>query len=191
MSARILICDDNPVFRKALRRVLEGAEDWEINEAGDGEEALARFQECRPSLVVLDLAMPVRDGLSAARQISALNSGVPLLLYTMHNSPALELEARKSGIHKTLSKTDSGQLIATIREVLGARPASSGVQETVTAVAQMPDPALLAASASTGSGPGAGALLAEVLPLEAEPGMSLSPAAEPGPAGAAPAEKIV
>jgi DNA-binding NarL/FixJ family response regulator len=125
MPARILICDDNPVFRKALRRVLESADHWEIVEAHDGEDALSTFQEIHPDLVILDLAMPVRDGLSAAREISKLSSEVPIFLYTMHNSPQLELEARKAGIRKTLSKSDSGLLIATIRQLLGAISAAA------------------------------------------------------------------
>jgi DNA-binding NarL/FixJ family response regulator len=103
-----------------LRQILEKVDHWEIVEAENGEEAISKFQELHPNLVVLDLAMPVKDGLSAAREISKLSPDTPIVLYTMHNSAHLELEAQKSGIRKVLSKSDSAQLIATIQQLLSA-----------------------------------------------------------------------
>jgi CheY-like chemotaxis protein len=132
MPALILISDDNLIFRKALRQVLEGVDHWEIVEAEDGQEAIAKFQELHPNLVVLDLAMPVKDGLNAAREISKLAPEIPIVLYTMHNSAQLELEAQKSGIRKVLSKSDSGQLIATIQQLLSSTvPVGSTIADFV------------------------------------------------------------
>jgi DNA-binding NarL/FixJ family response regulator len=154
MPALILISDDNPVFRKALRQVLESADHWEIVETADGEEALSKFQEFHPNLVVLDLAMPVKDGLSAAREISKLAPDIPIVLYTMHNSAQLELEAQKSGIRKVLSKSDSGQLITTIQKLLIATSqiASAVVAPIVAAsipeVVSVPEAVAIPASAS-------------------------------------------
>jgi DNA-binding NarL/FixJ family response regulator len=118
MPVRILIADDNPTLRLTLRQFLEGADHWEILEAADGQEAVARALEHRPNIVVLDLAMPVKDGLTAAQEISSLLPETPILMYTMHNSPHLDLEARKSGVRTVVSKSNSALLVATIRQAL-------------------------------------------------------------------------
>ena len=67
MPVRILIADDNPVVRTALRHLLESVGHWEIIDVENGLEAIAQAQEFRPNLIILDLVMPVMDGLTAAR----------------------------------------------------------------------------------------------------------------------------
>jgi DNA-binding NarL/FixJ family response regulator len=125
MPRRILIADDNAIFRKALRRLIEGAEHWEIVEAHGGEEAVTKSVETRPDVIVLDLAMPDKDGLAAAREISALLPDTPILMCTMHNSPHIESEAQKSGIRTVLSKANSSLLLPAIRQLLRAELPSS------------------------------------------------------------------
>ena len=93
---RILIAEDNPAVRTALRSLLQSAGPWEIVEVESGLEALAKAQELRPNLMILDRVMPVMDGLSAARQISKLLPEIPMLMHTMHWSPQIELEAQKA-----------------------------------------------------------------------------------------------
>lgn len=63
---------------------------------------MSRALQYRPHLVIVDLAMPIIDGLSAARQISHALPQVPILMYTMHWAPSLELAAQKSGIRKLI-----------------------------------------------------------------------------------------
>jgi len=118
MPTRILIADDNDVYRKVLRKLLEPVERWEIVEARDGQEAVTKTLELRPDLVILDLAMPLKDGLSAAREISHVLPDVPILMCTMHLSPHLETEAHKSGIRKVLSKSDSSLLLPALQQIL-------------------------------------------------------------------------
>lgn len=118
MSQRILIVDDNAIFRKALRQVLEAEDHWEIVEAIDGREAIAKAVETRPNWIVLDLAMPGKDGLATAREISKILPDTPILMCTMHMSSYLETEAQRSGIRKVLSKTDGNLLLSAIRELL-------------------------------------------------------------------------
>jgi len=118
MPPRILIADDNAIFRKVLRQLLEGTDHWEIVEAKGGEEAVAKSVETRPNVIILDLAMPDKDGLAAARDISALLPATPILMCTMHMSPLVEAEALKSGVQKVLSKTDSSLLVPAIRQLL-------------------------------------------------------------------------
>ena len=125
MPPRILIADDNAIFRKTLRHLLERVEHWEILEAEGGEEAVTKSVETRPDVIVLDLAMPDKHGLAAAQEISALLPDTPILMYTMHISRHVESEARRSGIQKVLSKSDSGSLLPTIRQLLKAEPPSS------------------------------------------------------------------
>ena len=120
---RILIAEDNRTVRTALRGLLQSAGPWEIVEVENGLEAVAKAQELRPNLIILDLVMPVMDGLSAARQISKLLPEIPMLMHTMHWSPQIELEAQKVGVRQVVSKADSKLLVSTVRQFLTPEPA--------------------------------------------------------------------
>jgi len=122
MPTRILIADDNPLFRTALRHVLEASDPWEIIETRDGQEAVTIALETRPDLIILDLAMPVKDGFAAAREISKLLPETPILMCTLHASPPVELEARKSGIRQLISKSESIEIVTAIRQLLAKTP---------------------------------------------------------------------
>jgi CheY-like chemotaxis protein len=122
MAPLILIAEDNPAVRTALRTVLVAAGSWEVVEAANGQEAIAKAQELKPNLIILDLVMPLMDGLKAARQLSQLVPSIPVLMHTMHWSPQVELEAQKVGIKKVVSKTDTRLLISTVQEILSASP---------------------------------------------------------------------
>ena len=121
MPVRILIAEDNPTVKTALRMLLEGAGPFEIIVAENGQEAVAKAQELKPKLIILDLVMPVMDGLKAARQISQLLPDIPLLMHTMHFSPQVEVEAQKVGIRKVIPKSDSRLLLSTVRPVPDSR----------------------------------------------------------------------
>lgn len=122
MPARILIADDNAIFRKALRQLLERVDHWEVIEVPDGDQAVTKSVETRPNIIILDLAMPGKDGLTTARDISALLPATPILMCTMHVSLHVETEARKSGIQQVFSKTDSALLLPAIRQLLNPEP---------------------------------------------------------------------
>lgn len=139
MPQRILIADDNPTFRKALRQLLEGVGHWEIIEAAEGQDAVTKSVEMQPDLIVLDLAMPMKSGFAAAREISQLLPGTPILMCTMHMSPQVEAEAQKAGIRQVLSKTDSALIVPTIRQWLNPpAPMQDSAVAPVAVVA--PDP---------------------------------------------------
>jgi CheY-like chemotaxis protein len=141
MPARILIADDNPSVRKTVRLLLQGP-DTEILEAENGQQAVSQAIEQRPQIAVLDLAMPVMDGLTAARHIHNQLPELPILMYTMHWSSQLELEAIKSGIRKVIAKADSGALVAAIQDVLNAMPPPATAIAAQPAMLPMPpDPA--------------------------------------------------
>ena len=155
MQGRILIADDNPAVRRTLRQLLEGAGFGEIIDTEDGQAALSRAIEVRPDVIVLDLAMPVMDGLSAAREISKALPEATILMYTMHWSAQLELEAKKCGVRMLVSKSQSSVLLAAVKELLDARqskPQGAGIE--LVAPAPPPDAAAtLPALAETSTAP--------------------------------------
>jgi len=135
MPQRILIADDNATFRKALRQLLEGVDHWEVIEAAEGQEAVTKSMETRPDVIVVDLAMPVKNGLAAAREISQLLPGTPILMCTMHMSAQVEAEAQKSGISQVLSKSHGNLILPAIRQWL--RPPAAPVPDAASAPVPM------------------------------------------------------
>lgn len=127
---RFLVADDNTISRKLLCGLLDTREGWQVcGEAENGMEATAKAAELKPDVVILDMAMPLVDGLHAAQAIHATAPAIPILLYTMHNFAGLEIEAKKFGIRKVVSKTDAAQmLLAAIDEVLkSVEPATPAI----------------------------------------------------------------
>ena len=124
MPVRILIADDNSLVRTTLLQILK-APDHEIFEAADCSEAVAKTLQFHPDIVILDLAMPVMDGLTAARQISTQFPDLPILLCTMYWSPQLLTEATRFGVRKVISKGETTSLISAIHELLQAPSVAS------------------------------------------------------------------
>jgi DNA-binding NarL/FixJ family response regulator len=82
---RILLADDHTVVRQGLRRVLEEHPDWHVvAEASDGREAVRQAREHRPDIAILDVAMPLLNGIEATRQIVRHVPGVRVLVLSMH-----------------------------------------------------------------------------------------------------------
>jgi CheY-like chemotaxis protein len=135
MPIQILIADDNPTVRTALRQLLEGAKFGDVVDVENGKEAIQKALELRPKLIILDLVMPVMDGLTAAREFSKLMPGVPVLMHTMHWSQHVELEAQKVGVRKVVAKGDSTGLVSAIHEILTAAPPSANTGAPTTLVA--------------------------------------------------------
>jgi len=106
MALRILVADDNSALRSSLGQMLTSSHDgWVIcAEAEDGQQAVSKAIDLRPDVVVLDLSMPVMDGLEAAREIANVLASVPIFLYTLHTIPALEQEAPKFGVTQVVCK---------------------------------------------------------------------------------------
>ena len=146
MPIRILIAEDSPSVRSALRSLLEDASaavgSWEIVDVDNGKEAITKAKELKPDLIILDLVMPVMDGLKAARQLSKLLPDTPILMHTMHWSPQVELEARKVGVRKVVSKVDSTLLVSTVQQFLNPEPPPSPPPATHTAKTQTLSPDL-------------------------------------------------
>lgn len=118
MPVRILIADDNAQVRTVMREVLEAAGGWEIIEAENGEEAVAKAREFKPGLIILDLAMPAKDGLTASREISGELPGIPILMHTLYFSRQIQIEAAKAGVRKVVPKSDTTALVSAVQDAL-------------------------------------------------------------------------
>jgi DNA-binding NarL/FixJ family response regulator len=87
-SKRILIVDDSTVLRNGLRSLLERHSGWLVcGEAVNGQDGLNKARELHPDIVVLDLSMPVMDGLEAAKHLSVISPCTPVVLFTNYDCP--------------------------------------------------------------------------------------------------------
>ncbi len=110
MPTRILIADDHEVMRQGLRVLLKGRPGWEVcGEAVDGRDAVEKTKQLNPDITILDLTMPIMNGLDAARQILKNNSNVKILIFTMHESEELVRDVLKSGARGYVLKTDAAR----------------------------------------------------------------------------------
>lgn len=106
---RILIAEDNAQVRTALRVCLELNPTWQVcAEADNGRDAVRMAEASRPDVVLLDYAMPVMNGVEAARVISAMRSDCRLILFTMFASNQLKTLAKAAGISEIVSKDVGG-----------------------------------------------------------------------------------
>jgi DNA-binding NarL/FixJ family response regulator len=123
---RVLIVDDNYSVRQALIEIFKREADFDVcGEAGNGHEAIRVAQLLSPDLIVLDLAMPVMNGLDAARMLRRLMPAVPLIMYSGIGDRVVEQQARLIGIAALISKAEApGTLVGKARVVLGQRAAT-------------------------------------------------------------------
>jgi DNA-binding NarL/FixJ family response regulator len=122
-----LIVDDSTALRRMVRCYVEEKTDWKVcGEAENGKVAVRMVNELHPDLVLLDLAMPVMNGLEAARLIASVSPHPVMLMFTMQYTGQLLKEAEAAGIKEVLSKTDAGIecLLASMRTLLKEPPAN-------------------------------------------------------------------
>jgi CheY-like chemotaxis protein len=104
MSSCILLVDDNAVIRRMLRAAFEVTSAWEVRETENGLEAIVKAGELKPDLIVLDLSMPVMNGLEAAPVLRRMLPAVPIIMFTLHSKKTLEREALSTGVTAVVSK---------------------------------------------------------------------------------------
>jgi two-component system response regulator NreC len=118
-ATRIVLADDHTVVRKGLRMLLESHPGFEVvADAADGRDTVALVEQHRPDVVVIDVAMPILNGIEAARQISNKQPQVAIVFLSMHSDEAYVLRALKAGARAYLLK-DSAEhdLIDAVRAV--------------------------------------------------------------------------
>jgi DNA-binding NarL/FixJ family response regulator len=120
MSIRILIADDDPNIRLLLRRLLEKQQDWHVcGEASNGIEAIEGVEQFAPDIVVMDLAMPVMNGLQAAPEIMRVHPKLPMLLISVQEvSKQLAWEARNAGYRGAVTKSGGDEVLKGIEALL-------------------------------------------------------------------------
>jgi DNA-binding NarL/FixJ family response regulator len=122
MPYKILIADDHSLVRKVLKTTLENHSDWQVcGQATNGLEAVQKAAELHPDLIILDFAMPVMDGLGAARRILSASPSVPILIFTNYYFPSLLLEADSVGVRQVIDKGLAGnELLFAVESLLTA-----------------------------------------------------------------------
>ena len=102
---RILLADDHTVVRQGLRRILEARPEWQVvAEAGDGREAVRLAEETAPDVAILDVAMPLLNGIDAVRQIARKVPATRVLVLSMHADEAYVTQMLRAGASGYLLK---------------------------------------------------------------------------------------
>lgn len=120
MPVQIVLADDHQVVRQGIKALLERDEAHKvIGEASNGWEAIRMTRELKPDVVVLDIGMPVLNGLEAAREICVTSPKIPVIVFSRHSEDSYVLAALKAGVRGYVVKTqDSWDLVLAIREVV-------------------------------------------------------------------------
>ncbi len=118
---RVLLADDHMLLLDAFAKLLEPECDV-VGAVADGRSLLAAAEELKPDVVVLDIAMPLLNGLDAGRQLKKVLPDVKLIFLTMNQDPAIATEAFRAGASGYLLKTSAGsELIKAIEEAMSGK----------------------------------------------------------------------
>ena len=120
---RIVLGDDHTLVRQGVRKILEARPDWTVvAEAGDGREAVRQTLQFEPDVAVLDIGMPLLNGIEAARQITRKAPGVHVLIVSMHSDEAYITQALQAGAKGYLLKDSADtDLIRAVEDVAAGR----------------------------------------------------------------------
>lgn len=105
MPPRILIVDDSALIRGILRQTLESEPGWLVSgEAVNGKDGIEKARELHPNFIILDISMPVMNGLDAAKALTKLMPKVPLVMFTSFMTGHLESECQAAGVRQVFVK---------------------------------------------------------------------------------------
>jgi CheY-like chemotaxis protein len=131
MTVRILIIDDSQLIRKLLREYLQTHTGWEVcGEAENGQQALELAEKLKPNLIVLDLSMPVMNGLQAAPMLRKSLPSSPIVMFTSYKTDHLHELALAAGVTAVVQKPNLAVLVSSIQSLF---PDQSSELRTFTA----------------------------------------------------------
>ena len=115
-TTRILIVDDMPQVRRELRTLLPLVDDIEIvGEAENGQSAIELAASLQPDAILIDVEMPILDGLEATRRIKQASPATRIIILSIHNDPAVRTQARSAGADDFV---DKGASLATLLQAI-------------------------------------------------------------------------
>jgi len=118
MSLRILLADDHLIVRQGLRALLEREKLDVVGEAADGHEAIRLVGDLHPDVAILDFAMPLLNGLDAAKEVQRLSPATRTIILTVHTEDQYVLEALQAGVSGYVVKSQAAaDLVQAIRDV--------------------------------------------------------------------------
>jgi DNA-binding NarL/FixJ family response regulator len=128
-----MLADDHAIVRQGLRALLEREGFEVVGEASDGHEAIQIVQKFYPEICVLDISMPLLNGIDAAREIAKISPRTKIILLTMYTEDHYVLESLRAGVDGYVLKTKAAaELVQAIRDVWkGETYLSSGISKTV------------------------------------------------------------
>jgi len=120
---RIVLGDDHTLVRHGLRKILEEQKDWTVvAEASDGREVVRQALSLQPDVVVLDIGMPLLNGIEATRQIARRFTSINILILSMHSEEAYITQAMKAGARGYLLKDSADtELIRAVMAVAAGK----------------------------------------------------------------------
>jgi two-component system, NarL family, response regulator NreC len=124
MKLRVLIADDHGVVRKGLRLLLQQYPEIEVvGEAANGREVVQQASELNPNVILMDVAMPLLNGIEAAEQIRKANDQIGVIMLTMHADEGYLLRALNAGVRGYLLKESAEEdLFRAVRAVSQGKP---------------------------------------------------------------------
>jgi len=119
MTKTVLVADDNPIIRRMLCRIFEVEKDYNLcAEATNGQEAIDLALKHRPELIILDLSMPVLNGIDAARELKKIMPRVPIILFTQYADLSNILSRSDLQVDRIVSKGNATELMGHIKSLL-------------------------------------------------------------------------
>ncbi|MHB0923424.1 MAG: response regulator [Bellilinea sp.] len=124
-KTRVMLVDDHALFREGLRMIVSSQPDMEVvGEANDGLEAAIKAEDLKPDLILMDIQMPVCDGIEATRRIKKDQPSVIIVILTVRDDEEKLFDAIKSGAQGYLLKQmNSQELIAMLRQAINGEAA--------------------------------------------------------------------
>lgn len=128
MAKNVLVADDNPIICKMLCRMFELEENYDLcTEAANGQEAIDLAVKFKPDLIILDLSMPVLNGLEAAKKLKLIMPDVPIILFTQHSASGWAMFGPSLPFDRVVSKTDAIKLMKHVKELIPVAQGRDGL----------------------------------------------------------------